>query len=176
MIRIVLCVLICGVTACTPVRIVSTETNPESDFSIYQTYNFYTDDARLASNPNLRVLMDAISREMNQRGFTLDDSPDLMINIAVDKEEKVQTRETDFRDAPVYMGTRNYSWQSEEIVVREYEEGTVKLDLVDTDQGALVWQGIAAGTVDGNQAKMKSRIDKAIDLLFRNFPIEEKNE
>lgn len=168
--------LICLCAACSSVRVISTETNPESDFSSYQTYNFYTDDAGLASNPNLQFLKDAISQEMNQRGLSFSENPDIRINIAADREQKVQTRETGIRDAPVYMGTRNYSWQSEEIVVREYEEGTVKLDVVDAEKEALVWQGIAAGTVVGDQNKMQARIKKAIDQLFRNFPIAENNE
>lgn len=162
------------VSACTPVRVISTEETAGIDFNRYQTFGFFTDDMGLTEYPNFQVLKDAISRELTQRGLQTSDNPDLKINIAADKEDKQQTRETDIRDAPPYMGTRNYTWQSEEIVVREYEEGTVKIDVVDTESNEMVWQGVAAGTITGDQDKMKTRIDKAIDKLFSKFPITEQ--
>jgi hypothetical protein len=159
--------------ACTPVRVVSTETAPMAEFSQYKTFGFYEDEKGLEENPNFLSVKRAVSEELSQRGLTQADSPDLLINIAGDREEKVQTRETDIRDAPVYMGTRNYSWESEEIVVREYTEGTVKIDVVDAATNQMVWQGIAAGTITGDQTKMDKRIKEAMDKLFERFPVKE---
>ena len=51
------------------------------------------------------------------------------------------------------MGQRNYHWESSEIVVREYEEGTVTLDFVDRAKNLMVWQGVAAGTITDNMKK-----------------------
>lgn len=157
--------------SCTPVRVVSTDTSPDMDFSSYETFGFVEADPEMAMTPNLDYLKDAIAGQLNRRGLTQSENPDILINIATDVESKVQTRETDIRDAPRYMGTRNYSWQSEEIVVNEYEEGTVKIDVVDAGSNQMVWQGIAAGTLTTNREKMQNRIDKAMEALFNEFPL-----
>ena len=84
-----------------------------------------------------------------------------------------QTRETDYRDIR-YSGERNYQWESDEVIVNEYKEGTVVLDIVETSSGNLVWQGIAASILEGElnkkNTKMAARIDAAIEKLFRRFP------
>ena len=161
------------ILSCTPVRIVSTDTEKGTDFSRYQSFGFYEIADGSAEAPNLEHLKSAIIRELGQRGLVVSENPDLKVNIALDKESKVQTRETDYRDAPRYIGTRSYHWESEEIVVNEYEEGSVKIDVVDTRTNTMVWQGIAAGTLTDNQEKMKSRIDMAMNKLFARFPVSE---
>lgn len=159
--------------ACTPVRVVSTEQFSEQDFSGVISYGFYEDQQGLDQNTNFQLLKEAVQMELNQRGLVNSDDPDLLINLAAEKENKVQTRKTDINDAPIYMGTRNYRWESEEIIVREYEEGTVKVDVVNASSNDLIWQGIAAGTLTGDDDKMHARIFKAMDLLFADFPVKE---
>jgi hypothetical protein len=172
MIRLLTYLFILTSFSCSPVRVVSTETSDSVDFSEFRTFSFLEDKDTLANSPNSLQVRQAVQQELEGRGITLSDSPDLLINIALTREEKVQTRETDIRNAPVYMGTRNYHWESEEIVVREYEEGTVKVDVVDAESQRLVWQGIAVGTITGDKEKMKQRIQKGIEKLFNEFPIQ----
>ncbi len=157
---------------CTPVRVISSEENPDADFSRYQTFSFYGEPEE--AGPYLSQIKEAISLELEARGITPADNADLMVNIAVDVRDVVQTRETDLRDAPRYTGTRNYHWESEEIVVNEYEEGTVIIDIVDSELNRMVWQGMVAGTITENPDKMKSRIFTGIDKLFSKFPLSEK--
>ena len=153
--------------ACTPVRVVSTEQVAEN-FSEYKTFDFY--QITNGEGPYTADLKNAIVRELEKKGYTRDQqSPDLRINIGTTVEDKVQTRETDYRDI-AYMGQRNYSWQSEEVVVNEYKEGTVVIDFVDSGEDKLVWQGVAAGTISGNESEMIKRIDKAMEMLFDKFP------
>ncbi|MCA6074567.1 DUF4136 domain-containing protein [Fulvivirga sedimenti] len=152
--------------ACTPVRVVSTEII-EKDFEGYKTFNFY--EVQNSTSPYLNDLKKAVVSQLETKGYALSDNPDLMINIGSTVEEKVQTRETDYRDI-AYMGQRNYSWQSEEVVVNQYKEGTVVLDFVDTKTDNLVWQGVAAGTISGKESEMIKRINKGVEMLFRDFP------
>ena len=69
------------------------------------------------------------------------------------------------------MGQRNYHWESGEIVVREYDEGTVTLDFVDRAKNLMVWQGVAAGTITDNMKKRDKRINTAMAKLFKKFPV-----
>ncbi|MEM9324368.1 MAG: DUF4136 domain-containing protein [Bacteroidota bacterium] len=147
------------------------------DMSQFKTYHI--DSVDIESIPDfqprkegLRRLLQAISNEMDARGYQKQsNNPDLLLNVGVTISEEVQTRETDIRDAPRYIGTRNYHWQSEEIVVREYEAGTVTLDMVDVKGNQMIWQSIAKGTLTPNPKKANKRIDKAAQRLFQKFPV-----
>ena len=166
---IILLLVFTGIS-CSPVRVVSTETFAE-DLSRYKTYNYY----QPTTSPGVYddVLLAAIDKQLEERGFTKSDNPDLKINIGKSFTNVAQTRETDYRDIR-YSGERNYQWESDEVIVNEYKEGTVVLDIVETSSGNLVWQGIAASILEGElnkkNTKMAARIDAAIEKLFRRFP------
>ncbi len=121
----------------------------------------------------LSELLAAISGQMESRGYQqVESGGDLYLNLGVNITEEVQTRETDIRDAPRYMGQRNYHWESEEVVVREYTAGTVTLDLVDTKKNEMIWQSVAIGTLTPNPKKAKKRIQKAAKKLFQKYPVQ----
>lgn len=152
--------------SCAPVRIVSTQSNVE-DFSAYETYNYFPPDG--TTGPYYNELIASIDRELAAKGMVKSDNPSLRINIGTSIKDVSQSRETDYRDIR-YTGQRNYQWESEELVVYEYREGSAVLDFVDEATGKLLWQGIAAGTLDSKEDRVISRIDKAMAKLFSQFP------
>ena len=87
------------------------------------------------------------------------------MNIAVNVEEKVQTRETTIHDMH-YMGQRNYHWEVEEIPVRTYKEGTLIIDFIDTSTNELVHQLEITEVLTKNDKKMEKRINKLIKKAF----------
>jgi hypothetical protein len=148
--------------------VVSTD-KTSSDFNNYETFDFYQIN-NSSDSPYMDDLKAAIVDELQQKGYRQESQPDLLINIGTNVEEKVQTRETDYRDIR-YMGQRNYNWQSEEVIVNQYREGTVVLDFVDADSQELVWQGVGAGTVSGKESAMLKRIQKGVRMLLEDFPV-----
>lgn len=168
-------ILISASFSCTPVRVVSTQEKENIDYNIYRTFNFmdvsFRNDA-VANNDmeEFVLLKTAIAKEMEHLGYVQADNPDLWINIGIVVEQKTQTRTTDIREAPLYIGQRRYHWESEEVVVANYEEGTVSVDMVDADKNERVWEGVAAGTVTDNPQKLEKRINKVMELLFQEFP------
>jgi hypothetical protein len=106
---------------------------------------------------------------MQDRGFTKTQNPDLWLNIGIVIENKVQTRQTNIRDAPLYIGQRNYSWRSKEVEVNRYKLGTVTLDLVDQQKNEQIWEGVVQGTISNKSEKMKKRVNKGIDKLFNQL-------
>ncbi len=162
--------------ACTPVRIISTEAQEGISYQNYHTYNFMDLDVDLkndslsASNSDgIHLLKTAISKEMEELGFSKSDQPDLWVNIGIVVESKTQTRTTDIREAPIYIGQRRYHWESEEVVVGQYEVGTVSVDIVDAHRDEQVWEGVVAGTLSENEQKLQKRINKAMNQLFDEF-------
>jgi ethanolamine utilization microcompartment shell protein EutS len=64
------------------------------------------------------------------------------------------------------MGQRNYSWQSQEVVIGTYKQGSVTVDLVDRATGKLVCQGTAESVVPSNEKKVPTLIEEGIRMLF----------
>jgi hypothetical protein len=150
------------------------------DFSKFKTYQVYSLDVVTipefeAKKEGLTLLIMEIDKQMKARGFEkVKENPDLLINLGVDIGEETQTRQTDFRDAPIYMGQRNYHWESEEIVVRKYIEGTVTLDLVSSQDNEMIWQAVGTAVLEKKREKNKKKIVKGVMKMFKKFPVKVK--
>ena len=136
--------------ACTPVRVISSRKNTDVQFNHFQSYNFLdvslkTQQIGEQSQQGIQLLKEAVDREMNKRGYLKSDNPDLWINIGIVTEDNVQTRRTDIREAPVYIGQRRYSWQSKEVEVGRYRVGTVSIDVIDSGKNQQIWEGVVQG-------------------------------
>jgi len=166
-----LLVLLCLCYSCSPIRTISNELDAEASTNKYQTYNFYdvkvkTPHPEHVSKQRVSLLKDAVQREIEAIGLKKSEDPDLWINIGILVEDKVQTRETDIRDAPVYIGQRNYHWESQEVVVGRYQEGTVTIDLIDAKTNEMVGQSVASGVIVENDEKLQKRIDQGMAQVF----------
>ncbi|MCR5889193.1 DUF4136 domain-containing protein [Hymenobacter sp. J193] len=162
--------------ACSPVRVESTTQTPGVDFTAYRTYNFLDVEARNEAafqgpGTGMTELKQAVARELERRGYQQAAAPDVWVNIGVVTQDKVQTRQTNFRDAPRYIGQRRYSWKSEEVVVDRYEEGTATVDVVDAARNERVWQGVAVSTLTDDPTKLAARIDEGITRMFAKYPV-----
>ncbi|MFL5355074.1 DUF4136 domain-containing protein [Archangium sp.] len=63
-------------------------------------------------------------------------------------------------------------------VVREYREGTLILDIVDTGSNQLVWRGTAQAELSENSDAKKSQelISQAVDKMLKKFPPEPEKQ
>ncbi len=144
--------------------------NKKFDLKKYSTFGFTADDEEfLNSHVNakrgLERIKNAITFEMKERGIQMSDDPELLLNLGVKVEEKVQTRETDIRDMH-YMGQRNYHWEVEEVPVGTYKEGTVKIDFIDSSMNNMVNQAVVSEIITKNEKRMEKRINKMIKKAF----------
>lgn len=164
-------------SACVPVRVVDYQKEVKTDLKKFKTFSYcQTEKAGLIGpnfESNLALLKKAITKEMNTAGFQeVENGGDLLLNIGIVVKEEVQTRETDLRtDGMRYMGQRSYHWESQEVVVGRYKEGTVKIDLVDAATNTGIWSGAAAGTITDKKDKATKRIEKAMEMLFKKLPV-----
>ncbi|MFD2717802.1 DUF4136 domain-containing protein [Hymenobacter monticola] len=168
--------LLLALTGCAAEQVQHTEQAPNVDFRAYKTYNFMDVTARNEAafqgpGTGIETLKQAIGREMQRRGYQPAASPDLLVNIGVVTQDKVQTRETTLRDAPIYLGQRNYHWQSQDVVVGRYEEGTATVELVDAARQELIWQGSVKSVLSPKADKLTKSIDDAVEALFEKFPV-----
>ncbi len=156
--------------------------DPSVDFSQYQTFNFYNPMG--IENPNYSSILgqmfrDAISRQMEQRGYTLSDDPDLLMNVSARLEDK--TKVTTYND-PMYGGYYGYRrgyydpWYGygygTSTHVSQYTEGTVNIDMVDARAKRMVWEGVAVGRVNEDQSneEVRAAINAGVAEMFSSYP------
>jgi hypothetical protein len=168
--------------ACSSGPKIKADYDPSVDFSQYQTFNFYNPMG--IENPNYSSLIgqmfrEAITREMEQRGYTLSDNPDLMMNVSAILEDK--TKVTTYND-PMYGGYYGYRrgyydpWYGygygTSTHVSQYTEGTVNIDMVDARAKRMVWEGIAVGRVDEDRsnAEVREAINSGVAEMFSTYP------
>jgi hypothetical protein len=170
-----LIILLCALLmACSSIRIENVNQAENFALSKYKTFDFFEVDASgdgIGSDysANLELLKKAITKQFAAKGLTPADTPDVLVNIGIVVSQDVQTRETSFAnpgDRTAYMGQRNYSWQSQEVVIGTYKQGSVTVDLVDRATGKLVWQGTAESVVPSNEKKVPTLIEEGIRMLF----------
>lgn len=173
---ILLAVIACF--GCSGVTIKNVQQAEGFALSKYKTFGFFAVDASgdaLGQNyaANLELLRKAITKQFLAKGFSqVDANPGVQVNIGIVVSQEVQTRETSFTnpgDRMAYMGQRNYSWHSQEVVVGNYKQGSVTLDLVDRESGKLVWQGTATSVVPEKQKNVPAVIEEAMTLLFQKL-------
>lgn len=164
--------------ACSSINIKGVDKDPAFAISNYKTFSFYEvhsggDAIGPKYQDNLKLLQGAIGEQLTSRGLTMSaDNPDMLVNIGIVVNEKIQTRETSFAnpgDRTAYMGQRNYSWKAQEVEVGRYREGTVTVHLVDRAQNKLMWQGSADTIVPEKEKNVPATIKEGMTKLFESL-------
>ncbi|MGI4871649.1 MAG: DUF4136 domain-containing protein [Janthinobacterium lividum] len=169
--------LLLGLGACTSEQLTHTDGRPGTNFAVYHTYNFMDEYARndsafVGAGSNIFDLKRAVTQQLEARGFRRAPQPDLWVNLGLMTKTNVQTRETNFRqDAPYYIGQRNYHWESQEVPVNQYQEGTVTIDLIDAAHNVQVWQGTTTSILSHSPTRSAKQIDKGVADVFARFPV-----
>ncbi len=155
-----------------------------TDFSIYKTYQFigWQDDSDQVLNDfDKKRLRDAFIEEMRARQFELVESgADMAISLFVVVDKKTSTTAyTNYYGGAGYGHGRRYGgrgWSSGYATTsyseRDYLQGTLVLDMLDTQSKDLLWQGVATGTVNSKPEKREKSIPKAIKKLMKKFPVD----
>lgn len=156
--------------------------DPTADFSQYRTYNFYTDAGPENTQYQSffsRYMVAAISREMESRGYTKSDDPDLLVNFNAILQDKTDVRTT---PAPTYgMGYYGYRggfydpWggygYATETHVSQYTEGTFNIDLVDARRKQLVWEAVGVGRIsEDTMENLEERVNEGVPKFFETYP------
>ena len=168
-----------ALASCSTVR-VSTDYDPERDFSLYQTYAWMPDPPQVSDNPLLHnsLLDERVRRSVDTRlqakGYRKVDatSADFTVNYYINLEQKISV---DTIPTASY-GYGYYGWYgggvATETRVRQYEEGTLILDFVDRGEKQLVWRGTGSTRVGKSTTPEQSQreIDNVTSEILASFP------
>ena len=166
-IPVVLMIIIAG---CTEIR-VSTDFDRKADFSKYKTFNFSKEVDKVTLNDlNRRRLKDAITKEMEAKGFKSSATPDVLINAFVKGRTKyTATANTNSYGGP-FMYMRGWGSSDTYVDVNKSIEGTLFIDLIDIQERKMIWEGIAKGLVNPRTDTREEKINSVVQMIFKNFP------
>jgi hypothetical protein len=167
--------------ACVTPPNVRSEYDHGADFSRYKTFNFVsplTTDKLGYSSLLTQQLKSAVSMQLENRGYQLDPSPDLLVNFSGRLQEKtsIESSPTPYNGgyygyrAGAYGAWPGYAMGSDVYTVN-YTEGTLNVDLIDARTMQMVWEGITVGEVKQKHLKdREATINKAVDNIFAKYP------
>ncbi len=171
------------IAGCASKPTIQTDYDHTVDFSQFKTYGFFNPLG--IENPNYSsiygsIFRDAISKEMESRGYTQSNNPDLLINVSGRLQDKTKvTTTSDPYMAGGYYGYRRGAYGAwggygygTSTHVSQYTEGTINVDMVDRAQKRMVWEGVAVGRVSESRTndETRTKIYDGIQEMFSAYP------
>jgi hypothetical protein len=144
------------------------------DFASYKTYAFFKPgiDKVEISDLDKRRILHAIDTEMQAKGFTKSENPDLLVNIFTKSREQVNVNQ--------FSAGWGYGWGwgwnpymmygGNQTTVSTSTEGTLFIDLIDAKKKEMIWQGEGIGTLTKNIDKKDARIQEIVSKVLAQYP------
>ncbi len=148
--------------------------DPQVDFSHYKNYVWMEvaapaqTRARGVDQLIEKRLIAAIDAALAAKGYTKRDSApaDFVVHFMVTTKDKI-----DFQT--YYTGWGYYGWYGgTQVEAYQYTEGTLVVDLFDTNTKQMAWRGMATGTVDpgASPETRNARISEAVTGILPRVP------
>jgi hypothetical protein len=155
-------------------------------FGSYETYNFMEGAGPSRDNYQSffsQYMVTAITIEMEERGYTKSDDPDLLVNFNAFLEEKTKVRTTS-APPPMHVGYGGYygyrgsaygAWggygYGTETHVSQYTEGTFNIDIVDNKKHQLIWEAVGVGKVtEETLENLEEGVMAGVPKFFSLYP------
>ena len=173
--------LIAAASGCSSGPDIRSTYNDGSDFSQYKTYNFYADAGpEHTSYQGLfsQSMVTAITLEMESRGYTKSDNPDLLVNFNARLQDKTKVTTSPSMNTGGYYGYRGghygawggYGYGTD-THVSQYTEGTFNIDLVDASKKILVWEAVSVGKITEKKLEnIQERVRIGVPEFFAFYP------
>ncbi|MBZ9632119.1 DUF4136 domain-containing protein [Salegentibacter sp. LM13S] len=167
----VLLLLAVLVTSCSSVRVAS-DYDREVNFNQYESYAFFKpgiDKAEISDLDKKRILR-AIEDEMQRKGFTKSEDPDLLVSIFTKTNENINIYQNNMMGWGYGWGWHPWYWGSGFNTVNRTSEGTLYIDLIDAEGKELVWQGMGTAALASDVNKKQARINEIVQEILEKYP------
>ncbi len=154
----------------------------DATFGSYKTYNIMEGAGSNSGSYKSffsQYMVTAITIEMESRGYTKSDDPDLLVNFNAILQDKTKVTST---PAPMmgggyygYRGGHYGAWggygYATETRVSQYTEGTYNIDIVDARKQQLVWEAVGVGKVTEKAlANLEETVMNGVPNFFALYP------
>lgn len=163
---------------------VKSDFDKTTDFSKYKTYAFAgweNNSDKILNDFDKKRITDALQSEFSSRGMTLvgaNSIADATITLYIVINKKTSTTAyTDFNGTMGYRG--RWGWgmgpgmatATTNYYENDYNEGTFVVDLYDTSQKKLIWQGVITSVIQEKPEKREKTIPKKVGKLMKSYPV-----
>jgi hypothetical protein len=166
----VLLLLAGGMTSCSTVKVAS-DYDQTVDFNQYKSFAFFKpgiDKADISDLDKKRILR-AIEEEMIAKGFTKSEEPDLLVSIFTKTKENINIYENRYGYGYGW-GWYPWYWGAGPNTITTTSEGTLYIDLIDSEGKELVWQGMGTAALAKEVNKKQERINEIVKKILEKYP------
>lgn len=168
--------LLVVLSSCSSIK-VNSDYDKKIDFAQYKTFAFYKngiDKVEISDLDKKRILR-SIDEVMTAKGFTKNETPDLLVNIFTKEREQVDVSR--FNSGWGYgwgYGWNPYVWGGNNTSISRYTEGTLYIDLIDAKKKELIWQGEGEGVLTKDTNKKDEKIKEFVSKILEQYPPQKK--
>lgn len=157
-------------TSCSSVK-VATDYDQNVNFNQYQTFAFFKpgiDKADISDLDKKRILR-AIEAELQQKGLTKSENPDMLVSIFTKTRENINIYNNNYAYGYGW-GWHPWYWGSGYNTVSSTTEGTLYIDLIDAEKKELVWQGMGTAALAREVDRKQERINEIVEEILEKYP------
>jgi len=176
-----------GLGACSSTGGSKIQTNVRSEpglnFSKYRTYTFAPPPSTVAviGHEGRATVQGALNAGLAARGITPSKTPDFVIVFHMTTADKTSVKEYNqwqfgWDKVKDYAGTgtgKTYAYgafMGNEVAERQYTQGTLIVDFVDTQTKKMFWRGTSVGNV-GTRQQNEAELSYGISQMLRSVPV-----
>lgn len=155
--------------SCSSVQVFS-DHDSSIDFSKYSTFAYFKpeiDQVKISDLDKRRILK-AIDAEMNAKGLSKSETPDLLIGFTTQAKEQIYINNQN--NWGWGWGFNPWFWGPSFNTVSTRTEGTLFVNIIDATTKQLVWQGKGRGGIQENYKNRDERIALFVKSIVSNYP------
>ena len=167
----VLCAMMLTI-GCSTISSVRYDYDTEADFGNLKTYDWLEEFTEMSAI-DVKRIKNAVDTELTARGYSQSlDDPDFMVAIHGTSEEKVNVVDHGYRYCPYGRYCYGYWGWGPAATTYTYEEGTLIIDIIDSESLEMIWRGEAKGVLDPDLSaeKLDQVTNEAVKRILQNFP------
>jgi len=152
---------------------VTTDFDHNANFSQYKTYSWQ--EIKPANSLWDARIKNAVDAQLAAKGWTqVENDGDVSI-VAIKTTQTERTLQTFYDGMGGGWRWRGFGGMGEATTTeQDYKEGTLVVDLYDTNSKQLIWRGSAEDTLSDKAEKNEKNLDKGVAKMFKEFPPEPK--
>ena len=159
-------------SSCSSIKVFS-DYDRNIDFSNYETFAYFKPEIDKVDISDLdkRRILKALDSEMNLKGLSKSETPDLLIGFTTKAKEQIYVNTGNnfgwgwgWGFNPWFWGNGGYN------SVSTRTEGTLYVNIIDAATKQLIWQGKCRGGIKKKKKNRDERISLFIHEIVENYP------
>jgi opacity protein-like surface antigen len=188
--RLFIMLLLTMLSGCATLK-VHVDYDPSANFTGLKTYDWISgsqvasEDPRFNDNPFIETLIRrTLKAQLGIKGYVQEssDTPDFLVGYYATMDERIDITRVDRYYGYSTVGRswegygyeyETYGWAAKpEIRVKKYKEGTLIVDIVNSETRSLMWRGVVQDEMSFSQQleEKEEKLNDAVNRMLKEFP------